>query len=39
MHKIYICFLFSKHVKDFSFSREPNDLGIVNVDLKANILL
>ena len=32
-------FPFRKHVKDFSMSRETNDLGIVNVDLKADILL
>ena len=31
-------FPFRKHVKDFSMSRETNDLGIVNVDLKADIL-
>ena len=34
-----IAFFPFKHVKDFSMSRETNDLGIVNVDLKADILL
>ena len=30
--------MFRKHVKDFSVSKETNDLGIVNVDLTADIL-
>jgi hypothetical protein len=35
---IYICFIFSKNVPDYSASREKNDLGFVVFDLQTDIL-